>query len=166
MSASCDETTPQNVGHVSTLVAMASEPGPTPLVRKVGVRPGDAVATLHAPRGWGIDGLPDGCRVVDARDAADLNVIIAFFTSAEQLRSDIVDLSERITDDGMVWLAWPRRAGGHTSDLTDGVVREAALALGLVDVKVAALDIDWSALKVVWRKELRGRRPRRRGSET
>lgn len=57
-----------------------------------------------------------------------------------------------------MWIAWPRKAAGHVSDLTDNVVRNAVLPLGLVDVKVAALDEDWSALKMVWRKELRGTR--------
>jgi hypothetical protein len=57
-------------------------------------------------------------------------------------------------------VAWPRRAAGHVSDITDNIVRDEALPLGLVDVKVAALDEDWSALKVVWRRENRiGRRP-------
>ena len=50
-----------------------------------------------------------------------------------------------------MWAAWPRRAGGHTSDITDNVVREHALAIGLVDVKVAAIDDDWSGLRLVWR---------------
>ena len=49
---------------------------------------------------------------------------------------------------GAVWVAWPRRAGGHTSDITDNVVREYALPLGLVDVKVAAIDDDWSGLRL------------------
>ena len=57
--------------------------------------------------------------------------------------------------DGALWLAWPRRAGGHRSDITDNEIRAVVLPLGLVDIKVAALDDDWSGLKVVWRKELR-----------
>jgi hypothetical protein len=52
---------------------------------------------------------------------------------------------------GAVWVLWPRRAGGHVSDITDNVVRSAALELGLVDVKVAAVDEDWSGLRLVWR---------------
>jgi hypothetical protein len=71
------------------------------------------------------------------------------------LRLELVDLSLLITTNGSLWLAWPRRAGGHESDITDNLVREAALPLGLVDVKVAALDHDWSSLRLVWRKELR-----------
>ncbi len=60
-------------------------------------------------------------------------------------------LAGRIFPDGAVWAAWPRRAGGHTSDITENVVREHALAMGLVDVTVAAIDADWSGLRMVWR---------------
>lgn len=81
--------------------------------------------------------------------------MVAFFHHAASLASSIVGLSESITPDGSLWIAWPRRAGGHESDMSDDVVRFAVLPLGLVDVKVAALDNDWSALKMVWRKELR-----------
>ena len=67
----------------------------------------------------------------------------------------LASLGRRAFPDGAIWLAWPRRAGGHDSDITDNVVRAHALPLGLVDVKVAAIDADWSALKLVWRKERR-----------
>jgi hypothetical protein len=84
-------------------------------------------------------------------------VVIAFFHDAGSLQREIGSLSTSITPDGSLWIAWPRRAGGHLSDITDNVVRDVALPLGIVDVKVAALDDDWSALKMVWRKELRAK---------
>jgi hypothetical protein len=80
---------------------------------------------------------------------------VAFFSELAALNRQIEDLARRITVDGGLWIAWPRRAGGHQSDITDNEIRAAVLPLGLVDVKVAALDEDWSGLKVVWRKELR-----------
>ena len=52
-------------------------------------------------------------------------------------------------------MAWPRRASGHRSDITDDLVRRRALPIGLVDVKVAVIDEDWSGLRLVWRKEKR-----------
>jgi hypothetical protein len=64
-------------------------------------------------------------------------------------------LARAIFPDGAVWIAWPRRAGGGESDIGEADIREAALALGLVDVKVAALAADWSGLRLVWRRELR-----------
>jgi hypothetical protein len=51
----------------------------------------------------------------------------------------------------MIWIAWPRKAAGHVSDMTENLIRDTAIEMGLVDVKVAALDEDWSGLKVVWR---------------
>ena len=62
---------------------------------------------------------------------------------------------EWIFPSGALWIAWPRKAGGHVSDLTDGVVREAGLRGNLVDTKVAAIDADWSGLKFVWRRQSR-----------
>ena len=58
---------------------------------------------------------------------------------------------QRIYPSGALWAAWPRRAGGHESDITDSVIRDWALELGVVDVKVAAIDADWSGMRLVWR---------------
>jgi hypothetical protein len=64
-------------------------------------------------------------------------------------------LARRIFPAGGLWLAWPRRAGGHDSDITENGLRDVALPLGIVDNKVAAIDEDWSGLRVVWRVEHR-----------
>jgi hypothetical protein len=82
-------------------------------------------------------------------------VVIAFHREAAEL-SRVEALGQAIYPDGMVWIAWPRKAGGHESDITENAIRDAVLPHGLVDVKVAALDDDWSGLKVVWRLERRG----------
>ena len=65
--------------------------------------------------------------------------------------------AERIFPSGAIWVAWPRKAAGHVSDVDENLIRNTALSMGLVDVKVAAIDTDWSGLKLVWRKELRRR---------
>ena len=79
------------------------------------------------------------------------------------MRESLPALAERIFPDGAVWIAWPRRADGRDSDIREQDIRELALALGLVDVKVAALDEHWSGLRLVWRVERRGAaRPARR----
>ncbi len=78
-------------------------------------------------------------------------MILAFFASAGEIGSDLAELARRIYPAGALWVAWPRRAAGHRSDITDEVIREHALPLGLVDVKVATVDEDWSGLRVVWR---------------
>lgn len=121
----------------------------TPLWKKLGLKPGMRVSVLHADEGWDIplDGAPEVTRVGDE----PAGLILAFFRSTAELLAELDDLGERIRPDGMIWAAWPRKAAGHVSDLSDSVVREAALARGLVDVKVAAIDTDWSGLKLVWR---------------
>jgi hypothetical protein len=68
-------------------------------------------------------------------------------------------LGRRVFPAGAVWVAWPRKAAGHTSDILEQTIRDVALPLGLVDVKVAAIDRDWSGLRLVWRRELRGGAP-------
>jgi hypothetical protein len=136
-------------------VGPAPPPGDsaTPQARKLGLKPELRVSLDHAPRGWRFTEPPAGLDPVTTNDAADL--IVSFFTEAAQLGQRLPGLAERIRPAGAIWAAWPRRAGGHTSDITDNAVREQALPLGLVDVKVAAIDEDWSGLRLVWRVELR-----------
>ena len=129
------------------------------LARKLGIDAGDAVALLAAPRGWRIGGLPQG--VVLRRGArGTLDVIVAFFERRAQLERRLPVLSGTLRADGSLWLAWPRKAAGHVSDISENALREIVLPAGLVDTKVAALDEDWSALKFVWRRELRANLPR------
>jgi hypothetical protein len=124
-----------------------------PQAAKLGLKPEQRVHLHHPPPGWGLTDPPAGPTGLDADGHAD--VIIAFFTSAGDIASQIGDLAGRIYPAGALWVAWPRRAAGHRSDITDNVIREQALPIGLVDVKVAAIDDDWSGLRVVWRTENR-----------
>lgn len=86
------------------------------------------------------------------KEAAD--VLLVFVTEPPGL-DRMPAWAERIFPAGAIWVAWPRKAAGRTSDVTENLIREHALALGLVDTKVAAIDNDWSGLKLVWRRELR-----------
>ena len=131
----------------------------TPLAAKLGIKSGHRVMLIGVPRDWAIEDLPEEVHLIRRRSSPPANVVVAFVESAASLERRIDVLSTTITTDGALWIAWPRKAAGHISDLTDNVVRNAVLPMGLVDVKVAALDEDWSALKMVWRKELRGERP-------
>ena len=121
----------------------------TPQARKLGLKPGQRVDIVAAPRGWSLDDPPD----FDLVAHGSVDVLIAFVRSPGDL--DAAAWGERIFPDGAVWVAWPRKAAGHVSDVTDNGIRDAVLPLGLVDVKVAAIDDDWSGLKVVWRTERR-----------
>jgi hypothetical protein len=123
---------------------------------KLGLKPEQRLSLHRRPPDWALADPPDG--LVDAdRDGplAPADVIIAFFTESDQVGGQLDDLARRIYPAGALWVAWPRRAGGHRSDITDTVIREMALPIGLVDVKVAAIDHDWSGLRLVWRTEHR-----------
>jgi hypothetical protein len=121
----------------------------TPQARKLGLKPGLRVALAGPPSTWALQDPPGGLLPADPDGSAD--VIVAFFRAAAEIAPLLPRLAQRIRPSGAIWAAWPRRAAGHASDITDTLVRGHALDLGLVDVKVAALDDDWSALRLVWR---------------
>jgi hypothetical protein len=136
---------------------------PTGAAKKLGVKAGGTLLLAHAPQGWGIADLPPGVESAtwerdSSTDGAGTSVLLAFYREAADYLAEIEAIAAAIFPATAVWIAWPRRAGGHESDITDSVVRDAALALGLVDNKVAAIDEDWSGLRLVWRKELRTKR--------
>jgi hypothetical protein len=130
---------------------------------KLGLKPGYRIAMVNRPDGWNFEEPPDhlnaGPAGPDAADNSDdtgpADVIVAFFDAAADIPARLPVLAERVYPAGAIWVAWPRRAAGHKSDITDNVIREHALPLGLVDVKVAAIDEDWSGLRLVWRVENR-----------
>lgn len=128
----------------------------SPLYRKLGIKPGDVVGVLAAPPGWVIEGLPDGV-VLRSRAQGPLDVVVAFFEERVKIERRLPALIRALRPDGSLWIAWPRRAAGHLSDISDNVLRELILPTGLVDTKVAALDEHWSGLRFVWRRELRSR---------
>ncbi|MCU1440984.1 MAG: hypothetical protein JWP85_1981 [Rhodoglobus sp.] len=125
----------------------------TPQLKKLGIIPGVRLAVVGAPPGWTFESEPDASVPAPGDSAAD--VVLAFARTADDVRGVIVSQGERIRPSGALWIAWPRKAGGHVGEVTENLLRDVALPLGLVDVKVAALDADWSALKLVWRRENR-----------
>lgn len=131
----------------------------TPLAKKLGVRAGDALLLVAGPPGWSVPDLPAEVSITGEPHGAgaeqSAEVIIAFHTELAMLRESIPALAPRIFPDGAIWAAWPRRAAGHESEIREQDIRDIALPLGLVDVKVAALDEDWSGLRLVWRRENR-----------
>jgi hypothetical protein len=133
---------------------MAAGYSGTPQARKLGLKPGQRVALDHPPPRWQLTDPPPELTYVGTAEPAD--VIISFFGAAQELPDRLPGLVKRIFPDGALWTTWPRRAGGHHSDITDNVIREHALPLGVVDVKVAAIDDDWSGIRLVWRLANRG----------
>lgn len=134
----------------------------TPLAQKLGIKPGSSLGLLGAPEGFGVDHLPDAVEVrTTARGPVD--VIVSFHTKRADLAKRVPTLTRALHVDGGLWVAWPKRASGVPTDITEDVVREVALPAGLVDVKVCAIDETWSGLRLCLRKELRPGRSRAAG---
>jgi len=106
-----------------------------------------------APEGWELVEPPAGLSYVAS--GAEVDVLMGFFGTEDSFAERLAAMGQSIFPEGMLWVAWPRKAAGHISDMSENLIRQHALPLGLVDVKVAALDHDWSGLKLVWRKERR-----------
>jgi hypothetical protein len=136
----------------------------TPLARKLGIAEGDAVASWRAPDGFAalVEPLPPGARW-KRQLRPPLDVVVAFFERRGDVAPAWPRLTAAVAPAGMVWVAWPKRASGIVTDLTEQTFRDELLPSGWVDTKVCAIDDTWSGLRFVLRKELRGREPRPQG---
>ncbi len=123
-----------------------------PLSRKLGIRPGARVALIGAPAGFvaTLGPLPHGA-VIQADPTEQADIILLFATARSHLCEQLPVALRALDPNGGLWIAWPRRASGMASDLTDSVVREIGLAAGVVDNKVCAIDGVWSGLRFVVR---------------
>lgn len=129
---------------------------PRSLIQKLGIKPDSRIAILNAPRTYSatLGELPRGVTV--ARAARGQFSFIQYFTKARsELRAKLPILCRTLRDDGALWISWPKQASRVRSDVTEDVIRDLALPLGLVDVKVCAVDDTWSGLKLVRRRERR-----------
>ena len=132
----------------------------TPLAQKLGIKPGSAIFVVAAPGHYDelLAPLPEGVRRVRKIDDAD--VAHFFETSRARMDKDLRAAVPKMQQDAAVWISWPKKSAKVATDITEDTVREVALPLGLVDIKVCAVDETWSGLKLVIRKELR--KPSRR----
>jgi hypothetical protein len=130
-----------------------------PLSQKLGIKPGFRIFADSPPKAYGdiVGDLPDGAKIL-ARASAPLDMVHLFVTEATGLAGKLKRLRASIAPDGMIWVSWPKKTSGVVTDLSDVVVRDTTLPLGLVDVKVCAVDATWSGLKFVIPKEQRGKR--------
>jgi hypothetical protein len=124
-----------------------------PLWQKLGLKDGSKLLLI----GDGVDyrslvGL-SGIEWVDSTQAYDIAHIFA--RESALLRLQITELNESMTDDAIVWVSWPKKTSRVATDITEDTIRALALPLGLVDIKVCAVDAVWSALKLVRRRENR-----------
>ncbi len=129
------------------------------IVQKLGIKPGFRIFTAGLSGAYRdiVGELPADVTIV-SRLKAPLDMVHVFATQSAGLAGKLRGYRTAIAPDGMVWVSWPKKASGVATDLSDVVVRDTALALGLVDVKVCAIDATWSALKFVIPKEQRARR--------
>ncbi|BDI29229.1 DUF3052 domain-containing protein [Capsulimonas corticalis] len=130
----------------------------TPLVKKLGVKAGMRVAFVNPPEGYQLllGELPQPITIADPREGP-LDFVHFFTLESTELEMRFPDLMRALTPNGMLWVSWPKRASKIATDLSDVHVREIGLRLGLVDVKVCAVDEIWSGLKFVYRVKDRGR---------
>jgi hypothetical protein len=128
----------------------------TPLARKLGIVAGSHVATRHAPADYCdlLAPLPDGI-VFDAKVTTTTDVVHVFADRRSVLEKELATLRRSVRSNGTVWVSWPKKASKVPTDITEDTIRELALPLGFVDVKVCAVSEVWSGLKLVIRKELR-----------
>lgn len=133
----------------------------TPLVKKLGIKDGFAVLTVNAPDDYQdlLAPLPDTVTIADAggpgpRGGAT-DIVHIFTNSRDELFSKLAECVRRIKQDGSIWVSWYKKAAKLPTEITEDTVREAAFPLGLVDIKVCAVDEKWSGLKLVIRKKNR-----------
>ena len=126
----------------------------TPLARKLGIFPGARLALLEAPPGFEalLAPLPEGVTVL-RRAASDLDVAVLFVTRRARLGQRFSRVASVLRPAGGLWVAWPKRSSGVSTDLDENVLREVGLPTGMVDNKVCAIDEVWSGLRFVWRRQ-------------
>jgi hypothetical protein len=122
------------------------------LIEKLGIKEGMSIAILNPPRGYRVTlgKLPSGVKVV-SKPTGVLGLIQLFTPHRMVLETEIARLLPMLEPSGALWVSWPKKASGVSTDITEDVVRALALPAGLVDVKVAAIDDVWSGLKLVRR---------------
>jgi hypothetical protein len=125
-------------------------------VRKLGIQPDERIIALGAPSHYAelLVGLPDGVSI-GSRVAANARFVHLFVTKRTELEKRLTALRSKLDDAGVLWVSWPKKASSVSTDVTEDTIREVALPLGYVDVKVCAVDETWSGLKLMIRRENR-----------
>lgn len=128
----------------------------TPLAKKLGIQQGAKIFLVNAPANYRklVTPPPAGVKLV-ARMAADTAVVHIFSNNKARLGKALSNVLAKLKQDGAIWVSWPKKASGVRTDVTEDVICNIALPLGLVDIKVCAIDDTWSGLKLVIRKEKR-----------
>ena len=130
----------------------------TPLAQKLGIKPKFRVKVLNPPVEYAqlVRPIPDDV-TVSPRLRRDIDMVHIFTRSRRELERILPTAMAQIQPAGMIWISWPKKSSGVSGSVTEDGIRQIALPLGLVDIKVCAVDEIWSGLKLVIRKELRPR---------
>jgi hypothetical protein len=128
----------------------------TPLPQKLGIKPGLTVVTINAPANYRrlLGAISKGVTFSD-RMKPESRFVHVFIRRRSELKNKLPIVRDKVADAGTVWVSWPKRSSGVSTDVTEDVVRAVSLPLGFVDVKVCAIDEIWSGLKLMIRRENR-----------
>src|SRR5215467_4869335 len=139
---------------------MAAGYSGTPLARKLGIAENSRVFLSDAPKDYLklVAPVPKGARVVKAIDD-ETDIVHLFAKERARLAALLRSSLAKMRPDAAIWVSWPKKASKVPTDITEDTIREVALPMGLVDVKVCAVDETWSGLKLVVRKENRRKGP-------
>src|SRR6266576_613402 len=132
----------------------------TPLSQKLGIKPGTNVFVINGPENYRklLGKLPEGARLSD-RVTTEADFVHFFTRRRSELRKQLPRLRAKLSDTGTLWVSWPKKTARVRTDMTEDVIRDVALPLGLVDTKVCAVDETWSGLKLMIRRENRRQLP-------
>lgn len=134
----------------------------TPLPQKLGIKPNSRLCLVQPPAGFEatLGALPPGVEpATSMRGSSLFDVILLFTPNRAALTKHFAVAQSRLDPSGGLWIAWPKKASGVPTDLTENVIRDLALAAGLVDNKVCAIDGTWSGLRLVVRLKDRPKTP-------
>lgn len=128
----------------------------TPLIKKLGIKDATRLFAVNAPPDYvrWLGGLPSGAAIVDRAGPAT-DIAHVFATRRDRLVHDLTRLRGALRPDAAIWVSWPKKSSNVATDITEDVIREVALPMGFVDIKVCAVTEVWSGLKLVVRKALR-----------
>ncbi len=128
----------------------------TPLPQKLGIKEGTRLLPLNAPTDYRdfLGRLPPGA-VMTRRGGVDVDIVHLFAVRSAELRRHLTALRRQLRPDAAIWVSWPKRASKVPTDITEDTIRDVALPMGFVDIKVCAVTDVWSGLKLMVRKELR-----------
>lgn len=123
----------------------------TPLAKKLGIKEGFKIKIVAAPEYYFslFETFPDGVEILDDCNNSSKDLIHFFSKEANDLYKQLPLLQKEIVSNGSIWISWPKKASKIDTDITEDVIRSLALSIGLVDVKVCAVDAVWSGLKLV-----------------